>query len=183
MKKRYSNLIKEMKRAKKTMRFSVIKDGEYVLISTDHFAVRIQEAEYNDYIKPAFPEIDTAKGCNLFKNKENGRSYSAKSYFEYALKEKDHGEHAEISPLCINSAIDGDTIIRVLTTEKHIAMINPDYLNMVNKATAEITYFKEKAPLLITEVFMDVLICPIYRGIHNKEDFNDWLANNVLRIA
>lgn len=183
MKNRYSNLIKELKRAKKTARFSVVRDGERVMITTDVFAVRIEESEYNDYIKPAFPDIDIEKGCYLMKDKENGRSFSAKSDFEYAYREKDRGEYATLSPLCINSAVDGDTIIRVLTTDKHVAMINQNFLNMIDKATGEIIYFGKQAPILFTDIFMDVLICPIWRGIHKKEDFNEWLTNNVLRIA
>jgi hypothetical protein len=184
MKNRYSNLIKVLNKEKRTGLFSIVKEGEYVYITTEVIAARVDEAEYNDYIKPAFPEANIEKGYYLLKNKDRGRSFSAKSYFEYADKNKDTaGEYATISSLCINSAIDGDTIIRVLTTNDHIAMINQDYLNTVNLATCEITYFDKKAPVLFTDVFIDVLICPINRGVYTKEDLNEWIANSVLRIA
>lgn len=183
MKNRYSNLIKVFKKEKRTGLFSIVKEGEYVYISTEHIAARVDEAEYNDYIKPAFPEADIEKGYCLNKNKEYTHNFSAKKNFDYALEKKDKlGEYATISSLCINSAIDGDRIIRVLTSIDHIVFINQDYLNTVNLATCEITLFGAKAPVLFQDVFMDVLICPIYRGINNKADLNDWLAE-TLKIA
>ena len=183
MKNRYSNLIKVLKKEKRAGHFSIVKEGENVYITTDHIAARVDEAEYNDYIRPAFPEADIEKGYFLFKDKKNGHSFSAKRNFEYAIENKNRsGEYATVSALCINSAIDGDKIIRVITTGDHIALINQDYLKTVNLACCEITYFDSKAPVLFSDVFIDVIICPIYRGISKKTELNDWIAE-TLRIA